>query len=63
MNMQYYYVHHHSKQGEPIWQKGKAYGYRKKNGHDQVFVRTLEGLKWIFAQAVDSDPAKFSRSN
>jgi hypothetical protein len=48
--MKYWYIFsHHNKTGEPIWKKGTAYGYRRKNGHDQVFVRTISGKEWIFA--------------
>lgn len=54
--MEYYYIHHFTKQGEPVWNKSKAYGFRRKNGRDQVFVRTLNGKEWIFAPIVEPDP-------
>lgn len=50
--MQYWYIFDYTTKGEPIWKKGRAYGYRRKNGADQVFVRTTEGLQWIFANPV-----------
>lgn len=52
--MKYWYIYsHHEKTGEPIWNQGKAYGYRRKNGKDQVFVQTLNGKRWIFASIVN----------
>jgi len=50
--MRYWYIFDYTSKGEPIWRKGVAYGYRRKNGADQVFVRTMDGLSWIFAQPV-----------
>jgi hypothetical protein len=50
--MKYWYIHDYTKQGEPIWNKAKAFGYRRKNGADQVFVKTLQGFEWIFANIV-----------
>lgn len=50
--MKYWYIHSYTKQGEPIWKKARAYGFRRKNGMDQVFVKTLDGFDWIFATPV-----------
>lgn len=50
--MYYWYIFSYTKQGEPIWNKGLAYGYRRKNKKDQVFVRTVDGMAWIFAEPV-----------
>jgi len=50
--MKYWYIFDYTSKGEPIWRKGPAYGYRRKNGADQVFVRTMSGMCWIFAQPV-----------
>lgn len=50
--MKYWYIHSYTAQEEPIWYQGRAYGFRRKNGHDQVFVKTIEGYAWIFAPLV-----------
>ena len=50
--MQYWYIYDYTSKGEPIWKKGRAYGFRRKNGADQVFVRTMDGMGWIFATPV-----------
>lgn len=54
--MQYWYIRsYHRTTGEPIWARAKAYGYRRKNGKDQVFVPSIDGKKvWIFAPIVET---------
>lgn len=60
--MEYWYIFDYTKRGEPIWHKAKAYGFRRKNGRDQVFVNTINGKQWIFAPIVDCDPDKSVRN-
>lgn len=50
--MQYWYIFDYNSRGEPLWRRARAYGYRRKNGCDQVFVRTTDGMEWIFATPV-----------
>ena len=50
--MQYWYVQKYTRDGDPVWARGRAYGYRRKNKEDQVFVKTMDGFEWIFAQVV-----------
>jgi hypothetical protein len=51
--MQYWFIIGHTEQGKPVWHKGKAFGFRRKNGKDQVFVQTFEGMTWIYAPIVE----------
>lgn len=50
--MRYWYIFDYNSRGEPLWRQARAYGYRRKNGCDQVFVRTTDGMEWIFATPV-----------
>jgi hypothetical protein len=50
--MKYWYIFDYTPRGEPIWRSAQAYGFRRKNGMDQVFVRTTSGFCWIFATPV-----------
>lgn len=50
--MEYRFIAKWTRFGEPVWGKAKAYGFRRKNKMDQVFVRTLNGFEWIFAEVV-----------
>lgn len=59
--MEYYYIFDYNNKGEPLWKTGKAYGYRRKNKKDQVFVRGIDGMMWIYAEIVDVDPDKKNR--
>lgn len=47
-----FYYHVDIVNGRPCIRKLKAFGFRRKNKMDQVFIKTLDGYEWIYATPV-----------